>query len=256
VSTLRSLLVRDRTVVLSAIGVLAALSWLSMLRHAAGMNAATVLRPHAHVHDAAASGLGVVFLMWMAMMVAMMLPPVTPWIVFHARLARERGGVGSPFPSTLAFVAGYFTVWGAFSLAAAIAHVALRNASVLAPRELVIAPAAGGVLLVLAGAFQLSPLKSACLAHCRSPLSFFVAEWRDGPTGACGMGLRHGAYCVACCWALMVLSFALGVMNLWWMGLLTLFLCLEKIAPHGARISRLSGILLIAWGAWLWMAGA
>ena len=251
----RALILRDRTIILAAIAGVAFLSWQSMFRHAAGMSVAAVLRPHAHLHGSGASDLGVVFLMWMVMMVAMMLPPVTPWILFHARLNSERSGAVSAFPATSAFVAGYFTVWGAFSAVAAVAHVLLQRASILAQQQLVIAPLAGGFLLVLAGAYQLSPLKSACLAHCRSPLSFFLAEWRDGPTGSYRMGLRHGAYCVACCWALMVLSFALGVMNLLWMGLLTLFLCVEKIAPGGMRISRLSGILLVVWGVWMWVAG-
>ena len=106
-------------------------------------------------------------------------------------------------------------------------------------------------MLLLAGLFQVSPLKAACLRHCRSPLGFFLTRWREGPVGAYRMGLQHGAYCVGCCWALMMLSFALGVMNLLWMTALTLFLCLEKIAPGGATSSRLSGLVFMAWGLWM-----
>lgn len=245
VVSIEALVRRDRLIVVVSAAVLFVLAWLTLMGHQDGHIASP------HVQPPSFSAFALTVGMWMVMMVAMMLPPVTPWIVFHTRLARERGGPVSPYPSTVAFAAGYFAVWGAFSLVAAVAQLSLRSAALLAPRELVIAPLAGGVLLVVAGLFQLSPLKSSCLTHCRNPLSFFVAEWRDGPTGSFGMGLRHGAYCVACCWALMVLSFALGVMNLLWMALLTAFLCLEKIAPGGARISRLSGFVLIAWGAWL-----
>jgi predicted metal-binding membrane protein len=109
----------------------------------------------------------------------------------------------------------------------------------------------GGAVLVAAGLFQFTPLKAACLAHCRTPLGFFLSSWRDGPRGAFRMGLEHGRYCVGCCWALMIVAFALGVMNLAWMAVLTLGLSIEKIAPRGPLVGRAFGALLTAWGVWM-----
>jgi predicted metal-binding membrane protein len=121
--------------------------------------------------------------------------------------------------------------------------------------DLKVSAAVGGGLLVAAGLFQMTPLKAACLAHCRNPLSFFLARWQDGPVGAFQMGFRHGVYCLGCCWALMALSFALGVMNLLWMAALTLIICVEKIAFGGERMSRGLGFVLMAWGIWVLVVG-
>jgi predicted metal-binding membrane protein len=109
----------------------------------------------------------------------------------------------------------------------------------------------GGALLIGAGLFQFTPLKHACLDHCRSPMSWLMSSWKDGWAGAVGMGMRHGLYCRGCCWMLMALLFAWGVMNLPWIAVLAGFVLLEKVVPAGAAVSRLSGLALIAWGAWL-----
>ena len=114
-----------------------------------------------------------------------------------------------------------------------------------------VAPATGGILLIAAGLFQWTPLKHACLNHCRSPIGFFVQNWRDGILGATVMGLHHGAYCLGCCWLLMVLLFVLGVMNLAWVAALTIVVLAEKILPRGELVSRGLGVLLVLWGAWL-----
>ncbi len=127
----------------------------------------------------------------------------------------------------------------------------LVGLALLDPVDLTVGPRVGGALLIVAGLFQWSPLKTACLRHCRNPLSFFLSRWRDGPAGAFRMGFRHGAYCVACCWALMALAFALGVMNLLWMAALTLLLCLEKIAPAGRGTGRAFGLAFVVWGVGL-----
>jgi predicted metal-binding membrane protein len=113
----------------------------------------------------------------------------------------------------------------------------------------------GGAILIAAGVFQWTPLKHACLAHCRSPLSFLLTDWREGPRGAFAMGLKHGAYCTGCCWFLMGLLFVAGVMNLWWIAGIALFVLVEKIAPRGGILGKAAGLLLVAWGVWV-LAGA
>jgi len=109
----------------------------------------------------------------------------------------------------------------------------------------------GGGLLIAAGVFQWMPIKNACLAHCRSPLSFLMTDWREGRAGALSMGLKHGAYCTGCCWFLMALLFVAGVMNLWWIAAISVLVLLEKIARQGIWIGKVAGVLLIVWGVWM-----
>jgi len=238
----------DRALLLSGAGMATLLAWTALaLGHgatAAARHGAAAPRPH----PGAPGGLLLASAMWFVMMVAMMLPAVLPWILLFAEAAR-RGAPdrGAPFP-TLLFAAGYFAVWGAFSLIAAAAQLLLQRAALLDPARLALSSASGGALLVVAGAFQLTPLKAACLKHCRSPLGFLLERWRPGPLAGFRLGARHGAWCLGCCWALMLLSFALGVMNLAWMAFLTLLLCVEKILPGGERAGRVFGLLCLAWG--------
>jgi len=142
-------------------------------------------------------------------------------------------------------------VWGAFSLCATSAQYGLERAALVSPMMGRAAPWLGAALLVAAGLFQFAPLKNACLVKCRTPLSFVMTEWRDGMRGALVMGLRHGAYCAGCCWALMALLFVGGVMNLLWVATVALFVLIEKVVPAGGRLSKAGGALLIVWGAWI-----
>lgn len=243
---------QDRVIILSATAALLVIVWLYLIYHQNAIPDAPshhLMSPQG-AHFTAAS-LGATFAMWFTMMVAMMLPPVLPWILLYARVAREQEVRKGPWFSTATLVAGYLTLWSGYCLAAAALQLALQHKGHLAMAGLHTGPVSGGVLLLLAGAFQFSSLKTACLKHCRTPLSFFFARWRNGPVGAFGMGFKHGAYCLGCCWVLMALSFALGVMNLLWMALLTLFLCIEKIAPGGHIFSRIFGVALLGWGCWL-----
>lgn len=234
---------RERGLLLAAVGSLAALCWLAMgVEH-------TATRPHA-----IESGLRAVLVgwaMWLTMVAAMMLPIVTPWILLFAGLSHR----GSPAArwrfSTLSFVGGYLAVWGAYSLIAAAMQLGLQRAAWLHGPEMRVGATVGGGLLIVAGIFQLTPLKSACLRHCRTPLGFLLTRWRSGPSGAFRLGLTHGAFCVACCWALMALAFVLGVMNLSWMAALTLVMCAEKLMPRGPTLARVFGVAFVAWGAWL-----
>jgi predicted metal-binding membrane protein len=189
------------------------------------------------------------FAMWLAMMVAMMLPPVLPWIWFFAAATRPTAPGWRLWGRTLLFASGYFALWALYSAGAAAAQTQLAAHALLHPTALKVAPGAGGALLLLAGAVQFTPLKNACLKHCRSPLGYFLTRWRNGPMGAFSMGFRHGVYCLGCCWALMALAFALGTMNLLWMAAVTLLLCVEKIAPGGERWSKAFGAAFLLWGA-------
>ncbi len=242
---------RDRNVLLASAAGVFVLSWLILAyqhtsfvagRHSLGA-------PHAMLFGPGSVALA--FAMWMIMMIAMMLPPVMPWIVLFAAMSKGHGAAQRPIIPVGAFVAGYFAIWGVYSLGAAILQVTLQQSGALRAVEIGPGSHVGGALLVAAGLFQLSPLKAACLKHCRTPLNFFLSQWRGGPAGAFHMGSRHGVYCVGCCWALMGLMFALGVMNLLWMALLTLMICVEKIAARGQLLSRVFGVLFVSWGMWL-----
>jgi predicted metal-binding membrane protein len=191
---------------------------------------------------------GAVFLMWWVMMIAMMLPSALPMILFHAAIVRERDDAGERYLATALFVAGYLVLWGAFALAAAGAQGALESGGLLSPMMESAGPWMAGGLLIAAGLYQVTPVKQACLSHCRSPFSFVAAHWRQGRAGALRMGVHHGIYCVGCCWFLMGLLFVGGVMNLFWIGAIALYVLVEKLAPRGPWVSRAVGAILMGWG--------
>ena len=198
--------------------------------------------------------------MWMLMMVVMMLPGVLPWLAGFAALSRDRASGSMRRTWVALFGLGYFTTWSAFSVVGASLQMGLRSWGLLGGSDLAGsafgAPAAAaalggplaGIVLVGAGLYQATPSKAACLEHCRTPLSFFLSRWRNGPVGAFRMGVSHGAYCVGCCWALMLTGFALGVMNLVWMAVLTVVIAVETLAPRGDQIGRVAGTALVVWG--------
>ena len=185
--------------------------------------------------------------MWMAMMTVMMLPAVLPWLLGFAALSRDReaGTIRSAWVAL--FALGYGTVWGGFSLLAASLQLGLQGWGLLGA-SMGSAATAGGLVLIAAGLYQVAPAKAACLEHCRTPLSYFLTSWRNGPRGAFRMGLSHGAFCVGCCWALMLTGFALGLMSLKWMAALTALIGIETLAPYGKQIGRLAGAAMVLWG--------
>ena len=187
------------------------------------------------------------FTMWAVMMVGMMSPSAAPVLLLfaatHARRVEHRVRATVPM-----FGLGYIAVWVGFSAVATLAQWALHNAALLSPMMAAASPGVAGALLVVAGVYQLTPLKRACLAHCQTPLGFLMSHWRDGAAGAFQMGLRHGIYCLGCCWALMLVLFAVGVMNLAWVAVLTAFILLEKMGDGGARVARVGGAMLIVLG--------
>lgn len=186
-----------------------------------------------------------VLLMWIVMMIAMMAPSASPMILTYASFENDRAG----HSGLLAL--GYFTVWAGFSVVATMAQYGLYAADQLSPMMVISNRYAGGLILILAGAFQWSSLKSACLKHCRSPIGFFMTEWRDGPVGAYSMGVHHGLYCVGCCWALMAILFVTGVMNLLWVAVIAIFVLLEKVVAQGRALTRISGVALASAGLWM-----
>lgn len=191
------------------------------------------------------------FAMWWVMMIAMMLPSASPMILLFARVNRSQKSKGASFVPTSIFAVGYLIAWGAFSALAASAQWGLERVGLLSAMMASTSAIFGSVVLIVAGVYQLTPLKHACLKHCRSPFQFITHHWRNGTWGAFRMGIDHGAFCLGCCWFLMALLFVGGVMNLYWIVGLALFVLLEKIIPAGHWLGSLSGIGLIAWGGWL-----
>jgi predicted metal-binding membrane protein len=234
------------------------LSWLYLVRSAGSMSAGDMadMAGMADMVMPRAAGwspvdVALLFVMWAVMMVAMMTPSAAPMVLTFVTVNRRRSDSGRPAVSTSAFLLGYLAVWTAFSAVATAAQWWMHETAALSSGMALISPTSGGVVLLAAGIFQWTPLKQVCLSHCRSPLSFIMAEWREGAWGAWHMGLRHGAYCLGCCWVLMALLFVVGVMNLLWVAAIGAFVLVEKVVPHGEVVSRVGGVALFVAGAWM-----
>lgn len=239
----------------ATLGVVVAAAWGYLVYMAWGManmevGATMLLMPA--MSGWGAPDLALVFLMWVIMMAGMMLPSAVPMLWMFARIDGGRQAPGVPGGRVWAFVLGYLAVWTGFSLAATLAQWGLLEARLVSPMMDSASPAFSAILLVAAGAFQFTALKQACLGKCRTPLGFLMTEWRDGASGAWMMGLRHGVVCTGCCGTLMLLLFVVGVMNLWWIVLLTLVVVLEKSLPvAGSWPSQVLGVVLLGWGSLL-----
>ncbi len=244
VSALEALLKRDRAVVLAGLVGVTGLAWTYLLFVGAELGAE--MTAQGAVMRVAWTGLEflLMFLMWAVMMVAMMVPSAAPMILLFAAIRRKQQAHGQTFAPVSAFVAGYVAVWSTFSLAATLLQGVLGQAALLSPMMVGTSPLFGGGLLVAAGLYQGTPLKQACLRHCRSPIDFIVHRQRKGNGGAFAMGLEHGAFCVGCCWILMGLLFVGGVMNLIWVAIIAVFVLLEKVLPFGVLGGRITGALL------------
>jgi predicted metal-binding membrane protein len=245
---------RDRTVVVGALVGAVVLAWAYLLL-VAGPNASmsAMGEPMMPMPWTAAT-FGVMALMWIAMMAAMMLPSAAPMILLFAAIDRKRTESGSLIGATSLFTFAYLVVWAAFSIAATSAQWSLQQARLLSPAMATASTALAGALLLVAGVYQLTPPKQACLRHCRSPLDFLTRYWRKGALGALQMGLRHGLFCLGCCWALMALLFVGGVMNMFWVAALALFVLVEKIVPGGRLLGYAGGVGLILWGGTILLA--
>ena len=182
-----------------------------------------------------------IWLMWVVMMVAMMLPGASPMIAVFAAINRRRREQRAPWVRTTVFLVGYLAVWSLFSAAAATVQVVLENTGVLTPMMASSSATLSAALFAAAGLYQWTPLKDVCLRHCRTPIGFVLSEWRDGPAGAVAMGFRHGLYCVGCCVAIMGLLFAVAVMDLRWVAALTVLVTVEKLLPWPRATRHLTG---------------
>jgi predicted metal-binding membrane protein len=252
-SVIEAALRRDRLVVAAGLALVAVAAWgwtlagVGMPMPGSGM-AEAIGAAAMSIAAWSPSHAALIFLMWWAMMAAMMLPSAAPLVLLAAALHRRKGRDGRPDLTAGLLTVGYLVVWGGFSLAATLAQWGLERTALVSPGGTAVAPALAGSILLAAGLYQLTPLKQACLRRCRSPVAFLVAHWHPGPAGAFGMGLAHGAFCLGCCWFLMALLFAGGVMNPVWIGGIALCVLAEKLAPRGHPLSRAGGLVLTASG--------
>jgi predicted metal-binding membrane protein len=231
-----------------ALALIAAAAWLYLFYLHAAMPPMTMAQMAApNLQPWSWADLLMTFIMWAVMMAAMMLPSALPTILLFAKTNQSQG---RPLHSGL-FTCGYLALWAAFSVVATLLQWLLHSYGFLSAMDATYSPLLGGGVLMVAGMYQWSPLKRVCLRHCRSPLAFLLTHWREGPKGAWHMGVHHGAYCVGCCWALMLVLFVVGVMNVMWVMIIALYVLLEKLFFKSQRSEKLSGLLIILWGVWL-----
>ena len=252
-AVLRRVLRRDRININLALILLTALAWSYLLWLSVSSGMGLMMPAHAPWR---AMEFALVFAMWTVMMVGMMTPSAAPMILTYDRLGRQTEAQGAPLAATVWFGAGYFLVWAAFSLLATLVHWALERSALL---DSAMASTSNvlGVLLVAAGSYQWTRLKDICLAQCQTPFAFLIGAggFRRDAAGCAALGLRHGAYCVGCCGALMTLLFVDGGMNVRWVLLLAVLILLEKVTSFGRQIALLAGVVFVAGGAWLLLLG-
>lgn len=251
---------RDRLIVAGGLVALTVLSWLFVLSGAGtGMSVAamTTWQFPPPVRPGLAAGWSVhywliMLAMWWVMMVAMMVPSAAPMILLYARVVRHgqrKGQIDAAVVPTAVFGLGYLTAWFGFSTAAVLLQWCLEQVGLMHMMKMwSVNKWLTGALLVAAGLYQLSSLKQVCLHHCRTPMEFLSQHFRPGRLGALRMGIGHGLYCVGCCWVLMALLFAGGIMNLVWVAGLAIFVLIEKLAPIGPVVARATGVVLLAGG--------
>jgi len=249
---LELLLRRDRWLVSAALIGVVLLSWAWIVPMARDMYG-TMDGPSAWMMTMAwdAQYVALLFAMWSVMMIGMMLPSAAPAVLLYGLVVRQGGDTPHARMQIHVFALGYLASWVAFSALATGLQAILAHWWVITPMMETRSPVVGGGILIAAGLYQLTPLKRACLRHCRSPAEFLSLHWQTGVGGSFRMGFRFGLYCLGCCWALMLLLFAGGVMNLWWIVGLTVFVLLEKLIRWGDRGGRWSGLILAGVGVWM-----
>ncbi len=232
---------RERYLILGSLLVLAAISWALLIWQSASLNNQTM---------GLTMGMSAALFiaLWVVMMIAMMFPTAAPMILMFTTVYAGKRRQEQPFVPTWVFVSAYLLIWTLFGV---LAYPLALGSEKLAEQSMWLmqnASRLGGAILVIAGLYQLSPLKHVCLSKCRTPLQFILSSWHDGYGGAFRMGLEHGAYCLGCCWLLFVLLFPLGIMNIAVMALLTVLIYAEKSFPIGRQISQAAGVALIVYG--------
>ena len=244
-SILEKSLSNDRLIVLAGIAIVSVISW----AHMAGMTIeGQSLAPHHPVHHWSGSTLLSHFIMWIVMMVAMMLPTAGPMILTFATISRGQREKKQPYVNTSVFLVAYILVSIGYSLLATFLQWWLYSHAMLTALGASNSNMLSGLLLCIAGVYQWSSLKHACLRFCRNPFNFLMGNWREGSTGALHMGFKHGLLCTGCCWALMALMFVGGVMNLLWMVVITAVILIEKVAPRGDIFAKIAGVAMITSG--------
>jgi predicted metal-binding membrane protein len=243
-----NLLRRERVVIVLALAGVTAIAWLYLFF--VGDDMADMAMPAMDGMPDMAMPFAApwVFAMWWVMMLGMMLSSAAPMILMFEAVQRRRRERERPYVPTAMFVAGYLIVWGGFSVAATAAQWGLQQGAFLSPTLGLASSTLGGLLFILAAIYQFTPLKHACLRQCRSPFAFVLNHWRDGWDGALRMGAGHGLYCLGCCWVLMALLFAVGVMNLLWVAAIAAFVFAEKLLPGGVWVGRIGGVAMAAFG--------
>lgn len=280
-TALETLLRRDRAIVMAALAIVTAISWVYILWLAsamdmapapsgsmdmgAGMDTDMPMDMPMNMDEGAMMSMATVavrpwsvatfvyaFVMWAVMMVGMMVPSATPMILLYARVGRQAAQQGKPFAPTGFFAGGYLIAWTSFALVAVLGQWLLDRALLLTPALSSASQVLSGAVLVAVGLFQWTPLKDRCLRQCRAPLLFIQDHggFRREAGAAFGLGLRHGLYCVGCCWALMALLFVGGVMNVLWVAAIAIFVLAEKVVPGGRLVSRVAGAALVMAGLW------
>lgn len=240
---------RDRNIILVGLTtiVLVTAIYTVNMAHSYGEISVAMLQHHNYTGHGGDSFLNL-FIMWTVMQIAMMSPTAVPMILMHTKVERSRHPEQSPVVATALFFLGYIIVWVVFSGIFAIVQMVLQSSALLSSQMASMSPWLAGGILIAAGLFQFSKLKEVCLNECRSPVTYFMLEWREGNIGALLMGLKHGVHCVGCCWVLMALLFVAGVMNLLWMAIITAFVLIEKVMPKGDTFGRVGGAGLAIWG--------
>ena len=263
---LERVLTRDRRLTAIALAALVALAWTYLLMLSrqmsdastagmASMPGMTGMQGMPGMSDGAAAGsaesAALTVLMWWTMMIGMMVPSAAPMVLLFGNVQRRQLAAESPKLRVALFTGGYLAAWGAFSVLAAGAQIALARFALLLPEQLTVSTWLGALLVALAGVYQLTPLKNVCLRGCRSPAEFLSSHWRRGSGGAFRMGIRHGLYCVGCCWLLMGLLFVVGIMNLLWVAAIAAFVLIEKLMPNGETTAEIGGVALLLLAAYL-----
>jgi predicted metal-binding membrane protein len=268
-AALEAALRRDRVIVLTALAIITATAWADLAWLADDMAMGGMDMTGFRMIPAGRSLMmpasepwqpiefGYVFAMWVVMMIGMMTSSVAPMILIYARVGRQAATQDKPFAASGWFAAGYLLAWTSFSLVATSLQWALERAALLTPMMESASNILGAIVLILAGLYQWTPLKEACLAYCQSPLLFIQQQggFRGDPGGALALGFRHGIYCIGCCWALMALLFVGGVMNLLWIAVLAILILLEKLTPFGRVVARIAGVGFMASGVWMLARG-
>lgn len=249
-TALEALFKRDRVMVISGLVAIVLLCWAWVLPMARDMYgdmsgaAAWMMRGHWD-----ATYFALMFGMWVAMMVGMMLPSAASAVLLYLGVVRNSEVPHRPVARAYAFAGGYVLAWTAFSLAATALQWGLSESGLLSPMMESTSRTVSGLILLAAGAYQFTPFKQACLSRCRSPLTWLPQHWKSGLRGATRMGVEYGLYCLGCCWMLMLLLFVGGVMSLAWIAGITLFVLIEKLAPPGVGGGKISGVALAVAGA-------